>query len=65
VVSHLPGKQLDDDICESGWNRAGSGKDGSALFMDDFVRFFPQIIQFLEEKYEIEIKASREAYPDC
>jgi hypothetical protein len=33
--------------------------------MDDFVRFFPQIIQFLEEKYEIEIKASREAYPDC
>ena len=39
-------------------------RDQYALFMDDFVRFFPQIIQFLEEKYEIEITASREAYPD-
>lgn len=40
-------------------------RDQYALFMDDFVRFFPQIIQFLEEKYEIEITASREAYPNC
>jgi len=36
-----------------------------ALFMDDFLRFFPLIIQFLEEKYEIEITASREEYPNC
>ena len=36
-----------------------------ALFMDDFLRFLPLIIQFLEEKYEIEINASREEYPNC
>ena len=40
-------------------------RDQYALFMDDFVQFFPQIIVFLEDKYEIEITASREAYPEC
>ena len=40
-------------------------RDQYALFLDDFVRFFPLIIEFLEEKYEIEITSSRTAYPDC
>jgi len=39
-------------------------RDQYALFMDDFLRFFPQIVDFLEEKYEIEISASRMAYPN-
>lgn len=34
-------------------------------FKDDFLEFFPSIIQFLEEKYEIEINAQRAGYPDC
>jgi acyl carrier protein phosphodiesterase len=35
-----------------------------ALFMDDFLRFFPLIVEFLEEKYKIEISISRMDYPD-
>lgn len=34
-------------------------------FKEDFLEFFPLIIQFLEEKYEIEIKTQRSGYPDC
>ena len=40
-------------------------RDQYSIFMDDFLRFFPLIIKFLEEKYEIEISASRMGYPDC
>ena len=40
-------------------------RDQYSMFMDDFVRFFPLIIQYLEDKYEIEISASRESYPNC
>lgn len=34
-------------------------------FKDDFLEFFPLIIQFLEEKYEIEITTQRDGYPNC
>jgi acyl carrier protein phosphodiesterase len=34
-------------------------------FKNDFLAFFPLIIEFLEEKYEIEISAQRTGYPDC
>jgi len=34
-------------------------------FETDFLEFFPLIIQFLEEKYEIEITALRNGYPNC
>ncbi len=34
-------------------------------FKDDFLEFFPLIIQFLEEKYEIEITIQRDGYPNC
>jgi len=34
-------------------------------FKSDFLEFFPSIIRFLEEKYEIEISAQRAGYPDC
>ncbi len=34
-------------------------------FREDFLEFFPLIIQFLEEKYGMEIHVSRENYPDC
>ena len=40
-------------------------RDQYALFMDDFLRFFPLIIQFLEQKYKIEITTSRTDYPVC
>jgi acyl carrier protein phosphodiesterase len=40
-------------------------QDQYSMFKDDFLRFFPLIIRFLEEKYEIEISASRESYPHC
>ena len=40
-------------------------RDQYALFMDDFQRFFPLIIQFLEQKYRIEITTSRTDYPVC
>lgn len=31
----------------------------------DFLEFFPLIVHFLEEKYLIDIKKERSAYPDC
>jgi acyl carrier protein phosphodiesterase len=34
-------------------------------FKSDFLEFFPSIIQFLEEKYDIEINTQRAGYPDC
>ena len=34
-------------------------------FKKDFLEFFPLIIQFLEEKYEIDITIQRTGYPDC
>ena len=34
-------------------------------FKKDFLEFFPLIIQFLEEKYEIDITMQRNGYPDC
>ncbi|MEJ2596519.1 MAG: ACP phosphodiesterase [bacterium] len=34
-------------------------------FKSDFLEFFPGIIQFLEEKYDIEINTQRAGYPDC
>lgn len=34
-------------------------------FKKDFLEFFPLIIQFLEEKYEIDITMQRRGYPDC
>ena len=34
-------------------------------FREDFLEFFPLIIQFLEEKYGIDIHVSRENYPNC
>ena len=39
-------------------------RDQYTLFMDDFLRFFPLIIEFLEEKYHIGISTSRASYPD-
>jgi acyl carrier protein phosphodiesterase len=36
-----------------------------ARFRDDFLEFFPQIIEFLEEKYDIEITTQRIGYPAC
>ena len=38
-------------------------RDQYSLFQEDFLKFFPLIIKFLEEKYEIEIITSREDYP--
>lgn len=40
-------------------------RDQYAQFMDDFLRFFPLIIQFLEQKYHIDITVSRTDYPSC
>ena len=40
-------------------------RDHYTLFMDDFLRFFPLIIRFLEQKYQIEITTSRTDYPSC
>lgn len=39
--------------------------DQYSMFRDDFQRFFPLIIAYLEEKYEISISSSRESYPNC
>jgi acyl carrier protein phosphodiesterase len=36
-----------------------------ALFQEDFLEFFPLIISFLEEKYEIRIDGDRTGYPEC
>lgn len=35
-----------------------------ATFREDFLEFFPLIIQFLEEKYQIKINISRAGYPN-
>lgn len=32
-------------------------------FQDDFLEFFPSVIKFLEEKYEISIPVERDSYP--
>jgi acyl carrier protein phosphodiesterase len=39
--------------------------DRYSVFKDDFLEFFPQIVEFLEEKYGIEISEERAGYPDC
>jgi len=39
-------------------------RDQYSLFKEDFLQFFPLIVHFLEEKYEIEITSSREDYPN-
>ncbi|MCK5067077.1 MAG: DUF479 domain-containing protein [Bacteroidales bacterium] len=39
-------------------------RDQYSLFMDDFLEFFPMIVQFLEEKYEIDISVERDNYPE-
>ncbi len=35
-----------------------------SVFMEDFLEFFPTIVAFLEEKYEIEISVERDNYPE-
>jgi acyl carrier protein phosphodiesterase len=35
-----------------------------SIFKEDFIAFFPMIIKFLEEKYEIEIPVERDGYPN-
>ncbi len=39
--------------------------DQYALFEEDFLEFFPLMVAFLEEKYEITIDEKRTGYPDC
>ena len=39
--------------------------DQYAVFRDDFLQFFPQMVDFLEEKYAIEISTQRIGYPNC
>ena len=39
--------------------------DRYSTFKEDFLEFFPLIIQFLEEKYKIEISDQRTGYPAC
>ena len=39
--------------------------DNYEIFKEDFFEFLPLIIQFLEEKYEIDITIQRTGYPDC
>ncbi len=34
-------------------------------FQEDFLEFFPLIIEFLEEKYQISINELRQGYPNC
>jgi acyl carrier protein phosphodiesterase len=34
-------------------------------FRNDFLEFFPAIIEFLEKKYAIDIHTQRSGYPDC
>ena len=40
-------------------------RDQYSVFMEDFLGFFPSIIQFLEAKYEIDISVQRDGYPKC
>ncbi len=35
-----------------------------AIFQEDFIEFFPLIVGFLEEKYQISITTDRTGYPD-
>ncbi|TFH25866.1 MAG: DUF479 domain-containing protein [Bacteroidia bacterium] len=35
-----------------------------SVFMEDFLEFFPMIVEFLEEKYKIEISVERDNYPE-
>jgi acyl carrier protein phosphodiesterase len=35
------------------------------IIQEDFLKFFPLIIEFLEEKYQILIPSERSEYPDC
>ncbi len=35
-----------------------------AFFQEDFLEFFPLIVEFLEEKYQISINGQRTNYPD-
>ena len=39
--------------------------DQYAVFRNDFLQFFPQMVEFIEEKYEIEISTERTGYPEC
>ena len=39
--------------------------DRYEVLKDDFLEFFPLIIDFLEKKYDIEINKQRTGYPDC
>ena len=39
--------------------------DRYEIFQDNFLEFFPTIVSFLEEKYELEISTQRAGYPDC
>jgi acyl carrier protein phosphodiesterase len=39
--------------------------DQYTVFQKDFIDFFPRIIQFLEEKYQIGISSDRTRYPSC
>jgi acyl carrier protein phosphodiesterase len=39
-------------------------RDQYSIFMEDFLEFFPLIVEFLEEKYEIEISVERDNYPE-
>jgi len=40
-------------------------KEHYGSFEDDFLEFFPLIIEYLEEKYDINITTQRITYPDC
>lgn len=35
-----------------------------SVFLEDFLEFFPEIVEFLEEKYEIDITVDRDNYPE-
>lgn len=35
-----------------------------SVFMEDFLEFFPEIVEFLEEKYHIDISVERDNYPE-
>ncbi len=39
-------------------------RDQYSIFMEDFLEFFPEIVEFLEEKYEIKISVERDNYPE-
>jgi acyl carrier protein phosphodiesterase len=39
-------------------------RDQYSLFQNDFLEFFPEIIQFLQEKYEIDISCQHDQYPE-